>query len=134
MKKTFFKLAGYLAVALAFAGAFIPLLPTTPFLLLAVYCFSKGDARMNRWLLHNRLFGKYLRDYEEGRGIPLAVKITAMITMWSSILFTSIVLIDRMWIRMILFALSLFISVHILKLKTIRHDTEKDVAASPDVH
>jgi uncharacterized membrane protein YbaN (DUF454 family) len=60
------------------------LLPTTPFLLLASACFARGSTRLHNWLQTNRVFGKYLRDYENGKGIPLRGKIWVLIIMWSS--------------------------------------------------
>ncbi|WP_101570674.1 YbaN family protein [Alistipes sp. cv1] len=126
MKNTLLKIAGYLAVGLGFVGAFVPMLPTTPFLLLAVYCFSKSDPRMNRWMLQNRVFGRYLRDYRSGRGIPLSVKITVLSVMWSSMLFVGIVLNSRIWVAVLLFTVSLFVSIHILRIKTACHEKRKD--------
>ena len=124
MTKTLLKIAGYLAVGLGFIGAFVPMMPTTPFLLLAVYCFSKSSPNMKQWLLHNRTFGKYLSDYEAGNGIPTAVKITALITMWSSILFTVILLVDITWVRILLILISLAVSTHILNIKTLTENKE----------
>ena len=111
MKNTLLKIAGYLAVGLGFVGAFVPMLPTTPFLLLAVYCFSKSDPRMNRWML---------------RGIPLSVKITVLSVMWSSMLFVGIVLNSRIWVAVLLFTVSLFVSIHILRIKTACREERKD--------
>lgn len=78
-------LIGAIAVVLAILGVFLPLLPTTPFLLLASACFARGSTRLHHWLITNRHFGEYLRNYEQGRGIPLRAKVTAMLMLWGSI-------------------------------------------------
>ena len=70
---------------LAILGVFLPLLPTTPFLLLASACFARGSTRLHGWLLNNRMFGKYISNYEQGRGIPLRGKVTALAMLWASI-------------------------------------------------
>ena len=78
-------LIGAIAVVLAILGVFLPLLPTTPFLLLASACFARGSTRLHHWLINNRLFGEYLRNYEQGRGIPLRGKVVALAMLWASI-------------------------------------------------
>lgn len=117
MKKTAYKTAGCLAVGLGFAGAFLPLLPTTPFLLLAVFCFSRSSPRMNRWLLTNRLFGSYLAAYNSGEGMPRGVKAATIIFMWSGMLFTAFVFIRQGWLQVMLVVIALLVSVHIANLK-----------------
>ena len=84
--KPFYNLAGVLAVLLGILGLFLPLLPTTPFLLLASWCFARGSSRLHRWLLSHRVFGEYLRNFEAGRGIPLKAKILATVMLWGSLL------------------------------------------------
>lgn len=120
MRTILFKIAGYSAVALGFAGIFLPVLPTTPFLLLAVWCFSRSAPRLNRWLMGNRFFGSYLRDYRSGRGIPVSVKFAIVVMLWSTISFSAIVLTDRVWVKILLFGVSLFVSIHVLNQKTAR--------------
>ena len=83
--KHLFNTVGCIAVVLALFGVFLPLLPTTPFLLLASACFVRGSPRLHNWLRTNRLFGGYLRDYEDGRGIPLRAKIIVLVLMWASL-------------------------------------------------
>jgi len=80
-------LLGLCAVLLGILGIFLPLLPTTPFLLLASACFARGSPRLHGWLLSHRLFGPYLRDFEEGKGIPRKAKILAMVMMWTSLVY-----------------------------------------------
>lgn len=84
--KLFYNLAGALALVLGILGLFLPLLPTTPFLLLASWCFARGSERLHRWLLSHRVFGEYLRNFEAGRGIPLKAKIVATLMLWTSLL------------------------------------------------
>lgn len=84
--KPFYNAAGVLALLLGIIGLFLPLLPTTPFLLLASWCFARGSTRLHRWLLSHRVFGEYLRNFEAGRGIPLKAKIVATVMLWTSLL------------------------------------------------
>ena len=87
--KLFYNVAGVLAVILGILGIFLPLLPTTPFLLLASACFARGSVRLHRWLLGHPVFGGYLANFEAGRGIPLKDKIVATAMLWGSMLWST---------------------------------------------
>ncbi len=67
-------LAGLASLAAGIVGIFLPLLPTTPFVLLAAFCFSRGSTRCEHWLLNHRLFGPMVRDWRERHAIPLRAK------------------------------------------------------------
>lgn len=81
-------IVGIVAVILGIIGLFLPLLPTTPFLLLASACFARGSDRLHNWLLSHGVFGRYLRDFEAGRGIPLRGKVVASALMWGSLAYS----------------------------------------------
>ena len=72
--------AGWAFVALAALGVFLPLLPTTPFVLFASSCFIKSSPRARKWLVESRLFGPFLRDWEEHHAIRAPVKVLAVVT------------------------------------------------------
>ncbi|HEX7982021.1 MAG TPA: YbaN family protein [Duganella sp.] len=112
--KIVFNLIGCMAVALGVLGIFLPLLPTTPFLLLASACFARGSTRMHNWLRTNRVFGKYLRDYENGRGIPLRGKVWILIFMWASMSY-SIWRIKLPWIGGMIAMTGLCVTVYLLR-------------------
>lgn len=80
MRKFLYNLAGCASVALGVLGLFLPLLPTTPFLLLAAFCFSRGSVRLHRWLLGHPTMGPIIRDWNERRVIRPRVKVLAAIT------------------------------------------------------
>ena len=77
--------AGHGCVALGVAGAFLPLLPSTPFLLLAAACYMHSSERHHRWLLEHRVFGPPLRSYRERRAVPGRTKLLALVLLWSSL-------------------------------------------------
>ena len=110
---------GSLFLFLALLGIFLPLLPTTPFLLLASACYVRSSERLYGWLINNRLFGTYLRNFSEGRGIPLRGKIISVGVLWSSLLF-SIYSFENYLIEIVLFLLGVSITVVILRMKTLR--------------
>lgn len=113
--KTALNVIGVIAVVLGLVGIFVPLLPTTPFLLLASACFARGSTRLHGWLLGNRLFGSYIRSYEEGRGIPLRAKVVALALLWVSMGF-SISIVEPLPLRLMLAAIGLAVSVYLVRL------------------
>ena len=115
--KLVLNIVGVLAVMLGIIGIFLPLLPTTPFLLLAAACFARGSDRMPRWLMEHRMFGSYLRNYYEGRGIPARAKLLAMVMMWSSLGFVMWRL-SNVWMQLAIFVVGASVSIYLLRLPT----------------
>ena len=112
--------AGIFFVSLAIIGAVLPLVPTTPFLLLAAACFYKSSTRFYNWLMTNKFFGKYIRDYKNNKGIPWRVKLGALLFLWLSLLISVLILIPLLWIRILLIGIGVGVSIHILLIKTKR--------------
>jgi len=109
--------AGFLFVGLGVVGIVVPLLPTTPFLLLAAACFARSSERFYRWLLGNRLFGAYVRDYREGRGVPARVKIFSVALLWGVILLSATFAVSNLVVRVVLIAVAAAVTVHIVLIK-----------------
>lgn len=106
-------------MGLAVAGIFLPLLPTTPLLLLAAACFTRGSPRLERWLMEHPTLGRHIRDYREGRGMPLRAKVTALMVLWGTIAL-SIYLVAVFWIQLVLLAVAVGVSAHLLMIRTSR--------------
>lgn len=111
---------GTIFVGLAAIGVVLPLLPTTPFLLVAAACYARGSDRFSNWLLGNRLFGKALRDYREGKGLPPRVKISAIALLWTSIGLSAAFGTDILAVRLIVIAIAMGVTTHILTIPTSR--------------
>ena len=110
-------LCGTISLALGIIGIVIPLLPTTPFLLLAAVCYARSSEKFYTWLLTNRWFGNYLKNYYEGKGIPIQAKILIITTLWITIII-SIILINISWITLILLLIAVLVTIHIILIKT----------------
>ncbi len=112
--------AGTFFLFLGIVGIAVPLLPTTPFLLLAASCYLRGSARMYKWLMTNKYFGEYLKDYRDGRGMPLKVKIGTVALLWAVITFSAMFATSVMVIRIGMFVVATGVTIHIVTLKTKR--------------
>ena len=113
--------AGTVCLVLGAIGIFLPILPTTPFLLLSAACYFRSSERMYNWLLGNRWFGKYIKNYREGKGIPLKTKVLAVAVLWAGILYSAIMVVDEFFIaQLALLIIALGVSVHLIRLPTFR--------------
>ncbi|WP_434572566.1 YbaN family protein [Pseudomonas sp. Z1-14] len=110
---------GWLSVVLGVIGIFIPVLPTTPFLLLAAACFARSSPRFYRWLVEHPRLGPWIGDYLSGNGIPLKGKVYAIGLMWASILL-SCYLVPLPWARVFMLTSAVLVTVYILRQKTLR--------------
>lgn len=122
LRRSLLLTAGILSVALGLLGVVLPVLPTTPFLLLAAACFLRSSERMHRWLLSNRVFGEYLRRYRNGEGLPLSSKVTTIVFLWGTLGASALFAVPPRlwWVRLVLMAVGLGVTIHILRIKTRR--------------
>ncbi|ADJ26457.1 protein of unknown function DUF454 [Dehalogenimonas lykanthroporepellens BL-DC-9] len=110
---------GTVSVGLGILGIFLPLLPTTPLLLLAAACYARSSQRFHDWLLNHRVFGEYIRNYRDHRAIRYRAKVTAISLLWITI-GISIFLVGYFWVRLLLLGIAVGVTWHLLSLKTIR--------------
>ena len=110
---------GWLSVALGVAGIFLPVLPTTPFLLLAAACFIRTSPKFYHWLIEHPRLGQYVIYYLDGKGMPRKAKVYTLIIMWATMLLTTFVLTDRTAIKIILPLIGTGVSIYILRLPTL---------------
>ena len=120
LKKAIFVVGGTICLGLATVGIFLPILPTTPFLLLSAACYYKGSERMHRWLLGNKLFGTYIKNYKEGKGISLKGKSLTLFLLWSTICYSAFFLMNILAVQIILFTVGTAVTVHVITLPTFR--------------
>ena len=118
--------AGTLSAGLGIIGVFVPILPTTPFLLLAAACYMRSSERFYRWLIDNRIFGAYVRNYIEGRGMPIKIKISTILLLWLTIALTVAFAVENMVVRIILLCVAVGVTAHIALIKSRRAgDTQR---------
>jgi hypothetical protein len=117
MKRTILMACGFTAVGLGAAGVVLPILPTTPFLLLAAYCFARSSERFHRWLLCNPVFGDYIRGYLEGLGVSLRAKIVVITLLWIAILVSAFAFVDVWWMRVVLLLIAAAVTVHVILIR-----------------
>lgn len=116
--RTLWNAAGTLFLVLGIIGIPVPLLPTTPLLLLAAACYLRGSSRMHRWLLTNKYFGGYLSDYRMGRGMPARIKATTLAILWIFLGATILLAVTDTILRAVLLLIGTGVTIHILMLKT----------------
>jgi uncharacterized membrane protein YbaN (DUF454 family) len=124
VRKGIFITAGVICLIFGLVGIFIPVLPTTPFLLLAAYLFARSSERALQWLLDNRWFGSYIRNYREGKGMTARQKAITLALLWLTIGVSIIFVTDNGWIRVILIAIATGVTTHLMRMKTYRRQNE----------
>jgi uncharacterized protein len=121
--------AGTVCVIVGAIGVVVPVLPTTPFLLLAAVCYTRSSPRLHAALLSNRLFGGYLKNYLEGRGMTVRAKAWTLSLLWIGIALAAALATDSLTVRMLLAAVLVGVTLHILTVGGAQTDakTAKDL-------
>ncbi len=109
---------GTMSVIAGLIGILLPLVPTTPFLLLAAWCFARSSRRFYRLLLGNRWLGPYIRNYREGRGLTMAAKVSTLVVLWLAIASTVWFIAPMPWARVVLIAIATGVTIYLLRLPT----------------
>ncbi|MBM4248209.1 MAG: DUF454 domain-containing protein [Euryarchaeota archaeon] len=110
--------AGTVFLALGVVGIVLPILPTTPFLLLAAACYARSSRRFHDWLLGSRYLGGYIRNYRDGLGIPLRDKALSIALLWLTIIATAWLFHTNLYIRIVLVTVAAGVTVFLLTRKT----------------
>ncbi|MBN2357267.1 YbaN family protein [candidate division KSB1 bacterium] len=111
---------GTLFVVLAVLGMLLPVLPTTPFLLLAAWCYARSSERFYHWLMTNRWFGEYIRNYHEGLGMAFRQKILTLLLLWLTIANTVCFVVTALWLKITLIVIAAGVTLHLITIKTYR--------------
>lgn len=110
---------GSICIGLGVIGIFLPLLPTTPFLLLACYCYIRSSQRLYNWLINHHILGSYIYNYLIYKAVPKKTKIGAIASLWLG-LSISIYIVSFLYLKLLLFIIGVGVSLHILSLKTLK--------------
>jgi uncharacterized membrane protein YbaN (DUF454 family) len=112
----FFLFAGSFALVTGIIGLFVPLLPTTPLVLLAAACYARGSRRFHQWLLANRTFGPMIREWEAHRSIPYRTKITAIVLMSTTLAVSIVVFVRPPWLKAVVAAVGVGLAVWLYRI------------------
>jgi uncharacterized protein len=110
--------AGSLSLGLGVLGILLPLLPTTPFLLLSAACYLRSSERLYNWLMNHRLFGRIISDYLHHRSISLPVKISSLSLLWLTIGYSALFVVSKLWVSILLVLIAVGVTIHILSFKS----------------
>lgn len=113
---------GSLFLFLGVLGVFLPLLPTTPFLLITAACYLRSSEKLYYSLMNNRFLGRHIRNYYEGKGVPLHIKIIACGSLWLTMGYSILFIISNPVIKFILLLVALCVTIHLFLIRTLRKE------------
>lgn len=113
-------IVGSFFAGLGILGIFLPLLPTTPFLLLAAACYIRSSERLYNWLMNNRWIGRYIKNYLEGKGVPLKSKVFSISALWITIGYSVFFVVNIFPVRVILILIAIGVTMHLLSIRTLK--------------
>ncbi|SHE38528.1 hypothetical protein SAMN02745753_00188 [Marinomonas polaris DSM 16579] len=141
-KRILYLMLGWFSLITGIIGIFLPLLPTTPLVLLAAWCFSRSSVRFHTWLMEHKFFGPIVRDWQSSDGIPRKARNRAIIFMWAGMAI-SIFIVSRLWATIGLITIGLCVSTYLLRMpirsespliteNTTETETEKALKSTED--
>ena len=119
IKKGVYLIIGSVALAAGFVGIFLPVLPTTPLVLLAAWCFFRSSPRLYEWIISNERFGDTIQNYHQGKGLTRATKIKAIVMMWITISISIYYKINSSPLIAFLFGVAIVVTIYMIRLPTL---------------
>lgn len=116
--KYFYLVSGFLLVTIGVIGIFLPVLPTTIFLILASACFIKSSPQANEWLRNHKVLGMYIKNYQDGTGLTIKSKIINITLLWLMISVSAFLFTELWYIRLLLFLIAVGVTIHLVLVKT----------------
>ena len=117
IQRPLFVILGTIFLGIGITGIFLPILPTTPFLLLTAFFYARSSEKFYNWLLNNKILGTYIRYYIDGKGVPLKVKMLTITLLWIAVSLTAVFAVDELVVKIIISLVALGVSVHIALIK-----------------
>lgn len=111
---------GSVSLALGIMGIFLPVLPTTPFLLLSAALYMRSSQRLYGWLMSHKHLGPYIKNFREHKALPLRVKIVSVTMVWATLLYCAFVVAKEWWMSAMFIAIATGVTIHILSYKTLK--------------
>ena len=130
-KKYFLIFLGSTSLVLGIVGILIPILPTTPFLLLSSFFYLRSSNRLYQWLIHHKIFGSYIYNYLNYKALKQSSKIGALVFLWLSLLI-SIFIVPSLYLKLFLVIVGVCVSIHLLTLKTLKKEEFIELSLSKE--
>ena len=127
MKKVLLLTAGNISLSLGIAGIFLPVLPTTPFLLLSAACFVRSSERLYEWLIHHKVLGLYIRSYIQYKAITRRAKIISISLLWAVMASTIVFFVDPLWLRILLACIGAGVTIHLIRFRTLTEEMRAEM-------
>ena len=118
--KILLAILGSVSLALGIMGVFLPVLPTTPFLLLSAALYMRSSQRLYDWLMSHKHLGAYIRNFREHKALPLRVKVVSVTMVWATLLYCAIFVAKEWWMSAVFVAIAIGVTVHIISFKTLK--------------
>ena len=113
---------GSLSLALGILGIFLPVLPTTPFLILSAAMYVRCSQRLYDWLMAHKHLGPYIKNFREHKALPLRVKVVSVSMVWATLLYCAFFVAKVWWMSAVFIAIATGVTIHILSYKTIKRE------------
>ena len=126
-------IVGVLSVGLAIVGIFLPLVPTTPFLLLAAACFIRSSDSLYRRLINHKWFGPYIRNYREYKAITSRTKVVILLLLWGTLGYAAIAIVSALVVRVLLSLIGMGVTIHVLSIRTLTREMLSETDKTEDV-
>ena len=118
--KFLFAFLGTVSLMLGIMGVFLPVLPTTPFLLLSAALYMRSSQRLYNWLMSHKHLGAYIRNFREHKALPLRVKIVSVTMVWATLLYCAVSVAKTWWMSLVFIAIAAGVTIHILSYRTLK--------------